>query len=393
VTNAEKADAIHPNVRLISSLRAFGMALRGSLTASNDLFDRLEATAASDVDKAALRYWRAQALAQTGSKDRAHELLTQTAEYGASNAATLGLLAELMYGKATNHEGVEAALKVAHKALDKDVNDPKGNRLLGLHKARWAEKLKATERRALKREALPHLEKCIAGGEGDAEIYSEISAIYRDLAKALPARESRRKALDLLCSLDEEPVACGVNKIRALLESSSSDRKAEAVKRTNDLLQWLMDNPAAVKPFDRDNMLIEAAIVWYENGDINQSQLLYENVADNLGQYVAADERGVLASQVSCNLGFIYVDKGMTAEAINAFRASLESRGSPDCRAGLAIALKQAGRDDEALKEYKRAKAADANYEGEIDVLKQNNFWSDVACRYLQELATADRPT
>jgi tetratricopeptide (TPR) repeat protein len=390
VVNAERAGAAYPGVQLVELLRAFGMTLRGNRAASGELFDKLGEAASNESERATLRFWHALALAETGREAQASRMLAERAEYGATDAPTLGLLAQLMHNAAADAQSVEASLKIARKALEKDSGEVRSNRLLGLHKAREAESLPRGLRRALKEEALAHLERCVAGGGGDSEIYSEIGVIYRDLARAIPARNARRQALELMCSLDGSPIACAVVEIRDLLESSIPNRMNASAVRTNELLQWLMDNPAAVKPIDRDNMLIEAAIAWYERGDVNRSQMLYENVLSNLRTYADQLQRRFLDSWVTCNLGFIYVDKAMTVEAVQAFRHSMQLEYSPDCQAGLAIALKQAGQDAEALAQYQQAKAVDANYAGEIEVLRDTNSWSDTACKYLQALDAAD---
>ncbi len=151
---------------------------------------------------------------------------------------------------------------------------------------------------------------------------------------------------------------------------------------------------AANDEMHRNEMLIQLAVVWYEKGNLDLSKQLYLDIEDNLKRRDLSAARASILAIADCNLGFIYVDEGLPAEALRVFERGLKVQHSTDCEAGLAIALKQNQQDDLALAAYRRVRSEDRTYTPDgADVLRTSNFWSQTAVDLLTTLAAEDQRT
>lgn len=380
VDSAEHATRLYPKARLPRLLEAFGHALKESSGRSEELFDTLHQQAHADSETAACNYWRARAYAETDQLDKAESILASMTTNHRADAPTLGLYAEVLAARGKTEDGVTRA----RLALKEDAKEPKSNRLLGLDAARAAARLGNSQRQSMAKDALEHLSASIGGGGENEEAYFELSELYRGLGKAAQARESSRKALEFACSPGGEELACRVVEIRNLLEAKKIN---EATFSTNSMLSFLEDTHQDGGELLRSSVLTHAAIAWYEYKGLDEAEILYRNVITDLNASEPSSESQAALSQVSCNVGFIHIDRGRNAQALAAFQVALRVQRQPDCEAGMAVALKQAGRDREALLQFERARNADPTYETDIDMLKRTNFWSETACRHLRWLA------
>jgi tetratricopeptide (TPR) repeat protein len=380
VDNAEHAIRLYPTARLPRLLAAFGHALKESSGRSEELFDAVHRQAHADADIAACNYWRARAYAETDQLEKAERILDSMTANRRADAETLGLHAEVL----VRREQIEDGLKRAQRVLSEDPKEAKSNRLLGLDEAREAARASNSQRQSMAKAALDHLSASIRSGGEDEETYFALSDIYRTLGRAAQARQSSRKALEFACKPGGQDLGCRVVAIRTLLESNKTN---EATVSTNSMLDLLEETRQDSDEFLRSSVLIQAAIAWYENKGLDEAEILYRNVIKDLNASGPSSASRAVLSQVNCNIGFIHIDRGRNAQALAAFQEGLFVNRQPDCEAGMAVALKLAGRQREALVEYERARNADPIYETDIDMLKRINFWSETACRHLRWLA------
>jgi tetratricopeptide (TPR) repeat protein len=380
VDNAEQAIRLYSSALLPRLLEAFGHALKESSGRSDELFDAAHRNATLAPDIALSNYWRARAYAETDQLEKANHLLESTNSSQRADASALGLFAEVL----VRRQQAEAGLKRAQLVLNEDPTEVKSNRLLGLNAASDAAQIGNSQRQTVAKAALKHLSAAVRSGGEDQETYFALSDVYRTLGRASEARYSSRKALEFACSPGGQDLACRVVAIRNLLESNKPD---EATVSTNAMLELLQETRQRGDELLRSSILVQAAIAWYEHKGLDEAEILYRNVIKDLNDSASSSASQAVLSQVNCNIGFVYIDRGRNAEALRAFHDALMVQRQPDCEAGMAVALKLAGRRNEALAEYERARNADPTYETDIDMLKRTNFWSDTACRHLRWLA------
>jgi Tfp pilus assembly protein PilF len=215
-----------------------------------------------------------------------------------------------------------------------------------------------------------------------------MSTIYRDLAKTTQARDSSRHSLELACSLGNDQLSCMVLKVRGYLDDG---RTADAKDATNAFMDWLNHSGGQENGLHRDDMLVELAILWYQSNDLRTAEYIYRQTSEDLKRLESSSQHDSAVAAVQCNLAFIFVDEGSNSQAIESFRHGLAAQNSPDCEAGLAVALKQAHQDEAALAEYRVAKSHDPAYgPGGEATLRNSNFWSSTACALLRELIDMD---
>ncbi len=386
VDNAEQAIRLYPKARLPRLLEAFGNALKESTGRSEELFEALQGQALNESEIAACNYWRARAYAETSQLDKAEHILESMTVSHPADASTLGLYSEVLMNRGRADDGMSKA----RLALKQDAKEAKGNRLLGLDEAQEAARAGNSQRQAMAKAALEHLSASIRNGGENEESYIGLSDVYRTLGKASQARQASRRALEFACSPGGEELACRVRDIRNLLESKKMN---EATLGTNSMLSLLEETRQQGDELQRSRVLVEAAVAWYENRGLDEAEILYRNVVKDLNAVEPSITSQAILSQVSCNVGFIFIDRGQNEQALAAFRQGLKVRSEPDCEAGMAVALRLTGRHSEALVEYKRARDADPTYEIDIDMLKRINQWSEVACRQLRTLAAEYKKT
>jgi tetratricopeptide (TPR) repeat protein len=397
VEHAERAYEISHDAKLMRLLTGFGYALKRNDPESEKVFDSIRHSQAED-SRVACDYWRARAYAETGREDEALGILKPLEESSAADAQVLGLLAELTLSRAANRQTVEKADRLARRALQMDPAEVKSNRVLGLVKFRQSASLIKLDKESFEQQALSHFQAAVHGGGADPDIYLNMSDIYRDLAKATPSRQSSRKSRALACNPGGDALSCRVLKIQ---ESLDANNMTVAIAATNDMLQWLTDNQGSGNQSHQNGMLVQVAIAWYEFGNTNNAssgsgeaikyaEHIYKEIARNLEHSESFAQRDSILATVNCNLGFIYVDQNQNVQATRAFKKSLQGQKTPDCEAGLAIALKQAGQDEAALTQYRIAKRDDSTYEN-IEMLRTTNFWSGIACDFLAELSRQDK--
>jgi tetratricopeptide (TPR) repeat protein len=389
IEHAKRTLDIDPNLTLLRLLQAYGYALKGNGPQSDELFEAIRLkTAPTGPTSVDIDYWRARAYAETGRADEARRL----AEAGAATAPThpelLGLLAELIIEKGTA-ESREESVKLAARALEADPREVKSNRILGLYKAQRAGRLLRSLREPLEQQALAHLKAAERGGGANSQIYDRMSDIYRDLAKTTEARALNRKSLELACSDGKDVLSCRVRDVRDFLDRHDV---SGAKKVTNEMIAWVNEHARNGEDTGhRVEVMVQLAIIWYQNGSLKIAEQLYSDIVDDL-RWTSFQAHDPAVATVECNLAFIYIDEGMNDQAIRLFNSSLQLQNVPDCQAGLAVALLRSNQPNTALVAYRKARAHDESYSPRrLDILRTFHAWSQTACNALVQLDRLDK--
>jgi tetratricopeptide (TPR) repeat protein len=383
---AESALNAYPDVRLLRLVDGFGYMLRGNAIRGQEILDeiRRQSHGGSAID---CEYWRARGEAER-RPDTAQHILDPIAAGASPPAAVLGLLAELTWDARRSRADGDRSEKLAKQALEADGDEPKANRVLGFVKAEQAPRLSRNERKDLELAALAHFNHAIHRQGYDADVLGAMSEIYRDLADTPHADETGRKALEVNCTMRNDPIACRVNDIRTLLVKG---KVKDAKDQTNALIVWMNSHPAIddTGQFHRVEMAVRLAVAWYKSDDVDVAEQLYEailKVLDQVGDiYGKAQEEAL----VRCNLGFVYVDEHLSSKAVKTFQQAIATDPtSADCEAGLAVALELDQQGARALRAYGAARSMDDIYGPDhIEVIRNINFWSGTAIDVLLELA------
>ena len=381
--HAKAAERALPGVPLTALLSGFGSALVGDSASAELAFARARRLAKSAAEVESCDYWEAWGLAQSATGlPKAIQMLDDLDHKGNASPRLLGLLAELnaldLYG--TNNpshdlesKNVRRAFEIARRALDLNKQDVRANRVLGLYQAAQAATMKGPQRDEMMESAIGYFDVALAEGGDDSRIYQHMSWLYRDLARTADSKRSERRAYDISCQREHDAGSCAIRDVQALLEQKNRDAARE---RTNDLLRWLTAR-SYISASWGNSILNTMALIFYQHEDAETASELYRVIRRNISRQKSLPQES-MAALVDCNEGFIYVDSRRTSDAERLFRRGLSVSSSPDCEAGLAITLKQAGRGPEALALIHSARRQDPNY-GNFNVLKQSYYWSDTA--------------
>ncbi len=384
---AESALAAWPNVRLLRVLDAFGLVLAGSAGQGHDLFDDVRRQS-HDATLLDCDYWRAYGEAEAGQSREAIRILDVIAREPSPPAAALGLLSELTWEARRTRDDADRSEKLAKQALHDDPDEPKANRVLGFIGTARIPELPWGVRKEVAIGSLKNFDRTVHRQGYDADLLAAMSDLYRTIWEATKAEVANRKALDLRCKTKNDGLACRLNRIDELLNASNPK---EAGAKTNEMLLWMSNHPVDDENEDlhRVEMVNRVAIAWYEHDRLDEAKQLYGTVLDAVDQmgdiYWKVPEKAL----VSCNLGFVYFDELKSVDAVNAFERSVSvAPDSPDCQAGLAVALKDQGRDADALAAYAKARSLDETYgPNSVEILRNINFWSERAVKTLLDLA------
>ncbi len=294
------------------------------------------------------------------------------------------LEASALYGsndpsRAIELDAVKRAFALAKRALEQDSKEVHSHRVLGLHQMAQSVSMSGPARKEMMQSALEHFGVALREGGDDARVYEQMSLAYRELAQTAEAKQSEQRAYELSCRCRHDAGSCAIRDVRNLLERRNV---AGAKERANDLIRWLISRPSIPASWG-NSILNTLALIFYQHDQRDTAEELYESIRGNVSRQ--RYPQPALLGLVDCNEAFLYVDSGRIPDAARLFRRGLEATTSADCEAGLAIALKQLGRDDEAISLYQSARKRDPNY-GNLGVLRKSYYWSDTALSLAKSL-------
>ncbi len=384
------AEEAIPGVPLITLLSGFGSALVGDTVPAEEAFARARRNAKASSDVEACDYWEAWAFAQSPSGiGKAIQLLDGLERRGAASPRQLGLLAELnaarLYSSSDPTRDVESnsvarAFEIAKRAIEQNKAEVRSHRVLGFYQAAQSASMKGPARREIMESAVQHFATALREGGDDARIYAQMSSLYRSLAQTSDAKRSEQRAYEVSCRCEHDEGACAIRDVKKLLEAKDPEG---AKRRTNQLLRWLTDRPNISS--DWGNSIVNTlALMFYQHQERGTAGELYEIIRRNVARQ--SSPQPAMVGLVDCNEAFIYVDAGRTWDAERLFRRGLQATTSADCEAGLAIALKQLGRDPEARDLFHLARKHDQNY-GNLNVMRESYYWSDTALSLARSLS------
>lgn len=376
------AEQVIAGVVLADLLSGFGSALIGNTIPAEVAFARARREAKTPEEIEACDYWEAWGLAQSRSGlDKAIRMLDELERKGAATPRELGLLAELnaqiLYGsndlaRDVDSDAVGRAFQVAKRALGENKLEVRSHRVLGLYEAARTASMKGPERSELIQSALEHFATALREGGDDSRVYAQMSWLYRELAQTAEAKRTERRAYDVSCRCEHDVSSCAIRDVAGLLEKKDV---VGAERRTNDLIRWLTNHPNLSSAWG-NSILNTLALMFYQKDERDIAEELYGIIRRNVAKQ--KNPQPAMTGLVDCNEAFIYVDAGHPMDAERLFRRGLGATTSADCQAGLAIALKQLGRDQEAGDYFSKALQSDPNY-GNLNVLKESYYWSDTA--------------